>query len=138
MPEADIDRDDLAPFRLSCEGGLLVLFAEEAFEDRMARPAEPELACFVDIRGVHAEISAIVGLRGDEIETGEQVEGVDEGFGDPSNLAASSMACRSRNDPPAALRSASNRRNTCSRNSSFPAQAAPSGVARSSSGSSRS
>ena len=69
-------------------GGLLVLLAEEALEERVAGLAEPELAVGVDVRGVHAEVAAVGRLGGDEVEAGEQVDGVGERLGDAGDLAA--------------------------------------------------
>src|SRR5262245_9628231 len=54
----------------------------------MAGRAQPEVALGVDLGGVHREVAAVAGPGGDEVEAGEDINGMSQGFGHPAHLAA--------------------------------------------------
>src|SRR5262249_57138878 len=64
------------------------LVAEQVLQQRMPRLPQPQLPRGVDLWGVHPVIAAEAGLRGDQVETGQDLDGEAERLGHPGDLAA--------------------------------------------------
>ena len=81
--ETDVDGHDGSRF-----GRSLGFDPENVFEYRVPRGPQPQPALGVHLGGGHRKLAAVPGFGRDEIQPGDDVEGVEERLGDPSDFGA--------------------------------------------------